>query len=284
MDAMDPVEQAASRIAFAIGEPARSRILFCLMDGRARTSTELSAVADVGTSTASVHLERLVKARLVRVAAEGRYRYFSLAGPEVGHLLEGLTAIAGAGRSRFVPSTPSRLRQARSCYDHLAGSLGVALHDRLLAMGWISDAHGAGAMRFRKQEERGCRKSGSIPATKRDAAGASPTDAWIGASVAVISRVRLGRPFLGSRSGKNGCFASRGAAGSRSAPLVGGNSGEHSDWSWLDDGAATFSREKAWRPRRRGRTRPSLEPKERPLDQGPAERRKGQGRDSAAPK
>ena len=121
---MDPVEQAASRIAFAIGEPARSRILFCLMDGRARTSTELSAVADVGTSTASVHLERLVKARLVRVAAEGRYRYYSLAGPEVGHLLEGLTAIAGAKRSRFVPSTPSRLRQARSCYDHLAGSLG----------------------------------------------------------------------------------------------------------------------------------------------------------------
>lgn len=114
------------------------------MDGRARTSTELSAVADVGTSTASVHLDRLVKARLVRVAAEGRYRYFSLAGPEVADLLEGLTALAGASRARFVPSTPCRLRQARSCYDHLAGSLGVALHDRLLAIGWISGAGRAG--------------------------------------------------------------------------------------------------------------------------------------------
>jgi DNA-binding transcriptional ArsR family regulator len=140
MDVDDSADQAASRIASAIGEPARSRILFCLMDGRARTSTELSAVAEVGTSTASVHLDRLLKARLVRVAAEGRYRYYSLAGPEVAQVLEGLTAIAGANRSRFVPSTPGRLRQARSCYDHLAGSLGVALHDRMLEMGWISDA------------------------------------------------------------------------------------------------------------------------------------------------
>lgn len=139
MDVLDSVEQAASRIASAIGEPARSRMLFCLMDGRARTSTELSAVADVGTSTASVHLDRLLKARLVRVVAEGRYRYYSLAGPEVAQVLEGLTAIAGANRTRFVPSTPGNLRRARSCYDHLAGSLGVGLHDRLLAMGWISD-------------------------------------------------------------------------------------------------------------------------------------------------
>jgi DNA-binding transcriptional ArsR family regulator len=144
MDEADSVERAASRIASAIGEPARSRILFCLMDGRARTSTELSAVAEVGTSTASVHLDRLVKARLVGVAAEGRYRYYSLAGPEVAEVLEGLAAIAGASRAQFVPSTPGRLRQARSCYDHLAGSLGVGLHDRLLAMGWISDAGEAG--------------------------------------------------------------------------------------------------------------------------------------------
>jgi DNA-binding transcriptional ArsR family regulator len=137
MDVMDSIDGAASRIASAIGEPARARILYCLMDDRARTSTELAAVANVGTSTASAHLDRLLKARLLKVVAQGRNRYHSLAGPEVGRILEGLTAIAGTLRPRFIPTTPDRLRVARSCYDHIAGSLGVALHDQLLGMGWI---------------------------------------------------------------------------------------------------------------------------------------------------
>jgi DNA-binding transcriptional ArsR family regulator/Fe2+ transport system protein FeoA len=140
MDVVDAVDYAASKIASAIGEPARARILYCLMDGRARTGTELSAVANVGTSTTSAHLDRLAKARLVGVVAEGRHRYYSLAGPEVARILEGLSAIAGATRPGFSPSTPDRLRHARTCYDHIAGSLGVKLHDRLLAMGWISVA------------------------------------------------------------------------------------------------------------------------------------------------
>jgi len=110
------------------------------MDGRARTATELAAVADVGTSTTSAHLDRLLKARLLRVVAQGRHRYHSLAGPEVGRILEGLTAIAGAMSPGFIPSTPVRLRVARSCYDHIAGSLGVMLHDRLLKLEWISQA------------------------------------------------------------------------------------------------------------------------------------------------
>ncbi len=138
MDVTDSIDGAASRIAAAIGEPARARILYCLMDGRARTGTELSAVANVGTSTASAHLDRLVRAHLVSVAADGRHRYYSLAGPGVAHILEGLTALAGAHRPRFIPTTPNRLRQARTCYDHIAGSLGVRLHDRLLALRWIS--------------------------------------------------------------------------------------------------------------------------------------------------
>jgi DNA-binding transcriptional ArsR family regulator len=145
MEATEPVDAAASRIAFAIGEPARARILYCLLDGRARTSTELSAVADVGTSTASAHLDRLLKARLLRVAAQGRYRYYRLAGPEVGGLLEGLSAVAGIASPTFIPRTPDRLRAARTCYDHIAGSLGVALHDRLLKLEWISPAGADGA-------------------------------------------------------------------------------------------------------------------------------------------
>jgi len=143
MDALDRVDNAAAGIASAIGEPARAKILYCLMDDRARTSTELAAVAEVGTSTASAHLDRLLKARLLKVAAQGRHRYYRLAGPEVGRVLEGLSAIAGTLSPRFIPSTPNRLRAARTCYDHIAGSLGVMLHDRLLDMGWIAPAgHG----------------------------------------------------------------------------------------------------------------------------------------------
>jgi DNA-binding transcriptional ArsR family regulator len=148
MDATDSIDGAASRIASAIGEPARARILYCLMDGRARTSTELAAVADVGTSTASAHLDRLLKARLLKVVAQGRNRYHSVAGPEVGSVLEGLSALAGTLSPRFIPSTPGRLRVARSCYDHMAGSVGVALHDQILGLGWIKADGEDGAYRI----------------------------------------------------------------------------------------------------------------------------------------
>jgi DNA-binding transcriptional ArsR family regulator len=131
-------EELASRIAAAIGEPARARMLYCLMDSRARTSTELAIVADVSLPTASAHLNRLKDLRLVRVRTQGRYRYYTLDGLAVADVLEKLSVLAGSPRDRFVPSTPSRLREARTCYDHIAGTLGVSLHDRLEAMGWLN--------------------------------------------------------------------------------------------------------------------------------------------------
>jgi DNA-binding transcriptional ArsR family regulator len=129
---------AVSRIAGAIGEPARARILYCLMDGHARTSTELAMVADVSPSTASVHLNRLKTEHLVKVLIQGKHRYYSLEGPNVAMVLEGLSVLAGGARDQFVPTTPSRLRAARTCYDHLAGTVGVSLHDRFRALGWLS--------------------------------------------------------------------------------------------------------------------------------------------------
>ena len=134
-------EVAASKIAAAIGEPARARMLYCLMDGHARTSTELAIVAEVSPSTASVHLNRLKTERLVKVLTQGKHRYYSLEGPNVASLLEGLSVLAGGRRDSFVPSTPSRLRAARTCYDHLAGTVGVELHDRFKALGWLSAAY-----------------------------------------------------------------------------------------------------------------------------------------------
>jgi DNA-binding transcriptional ArsR family regulator len=132
------LEATVSRIAAAIGEPGRARMLYCLMDGHARTSTELAMVAEVSPSTASVHLSRLRAERLVKVHVQGKHRYYSLEGPKVAAALDGLGVLAGTSRDRFVPSTPSRLRGARTCYDHLAGRLGVSLSDRLLALGWLS--------------------------------------------------------------------------------------------------------------------------------------------------
>jgi DNA-binding transcriptional ArsR family regulator len=129
---------AISRIAAAIGEPARARMLYCLMDGHARTSTELSVVAEVSPSTASVHLNRLKKGRLVKVQVQGKHRFYTLEGPDVASALEGLSVLAGGSHAKLVPSTPSRLRAARTCYDHLAGTAGVSLHDRFKALGWLS--------------------------------------------------------------------------------------------------------------------------------------------------
>jgi DNA-binding transcriptional ArsR family regulator len=80
MNAETSADNAVSRIASAIGEPARARILYSLVDGHARTSTELSVVADVSPSTTSVHLDRLKAAHLVNVLVKGKYRFYSLGG------------------------------------------------------------------------------------------------------------------------------------------------------------------------------------------------------------
>ena len=112
-------------------------MLYQLMDDRARTSTELAAAADVSASTASVHLNRLKAEGLVKVRAQGKHRYYTLAGSDVAEVLEALSVLAG-GRRKFEPHTPHRLRAARTCYDHLAGTLGVALHDRLRSSGCLA--------------------------------------------------------------------------------------------------------------------------------------------------
>ena len=136
MNAED-VDAAVAPIAAAIGEPARARMLCCLVDGRARTSTELAAIADVTPSTASVHLQRLRAQRLVKVVAQGKHRYYSLDRADVAAALEALQVLAGGPGRALVPTTPHGLRGARTCYDHVAGALGVSLYDRFRAMGWL---------------------------------------------------------------------------------------------------------------------------------------------------
>ena len=119
-------------------------MLYCLMDGRARTATELALVGDVTPATASAHLARLKDEHLVRVLAQGKHRYYSLASADVAEVMESLSVLAGFSTDTLDTRTPHHLRAARSCYDHIAGELGVALHDRLMTLGWLSDGRTGG--------------------------------------------------------------------------------------------------------------------------------------------
>ncbi|MET3132416.1 DNA-binding transcriptional ArsR family regulator [Oxalobacteraceae bacterium GrIS 1.11] len=138
MDAHN-ADAGLAKIAGAIAEPARARMLCCLLDGHARTSTELSVVAEVSPSTASAHLNRLKDDGLLRMVAQGKHRYYQLAGPDVAKALEALLVVAGLPRPTFTPNTPGRLRHARTCYDHMAGYVAVQLHDQIAAQGWLLD-------------------------------------------------------------------------------------------------------------------------------------------------
>jgi hypothetical protein len=113
-------------------------MLYRLLDGRARTGTELAVAAGVTASTASIHLQKLRVLRLVRVVSQGRHRYYSLEGARVAAALEALSVVAGGPLVAFAPRTPHPLRAARTCYDHLAGTLGVLLHDRLRRLGFLA--------------------------------------------------------------------------------------------------------------------------------------------------
>lgn len=130
-----------SRIAALIGDPARSNILTALMSGKALTATELAGEAGVTLQTASAHLGKLESARMITCRKSGRHKYFTLGGDDVGHALEALMGLAaGAGhlRTRTGPKDAA-LRDARVCYNHLAGEKGIALFQGMLARGLVSE-------------------------------------------------------------------------------------------------------------------------------------------------
>jgi DNA-binding transcriptional ArsR family regulator len=126
-------------LAALIGDPARANMLTSLMSGMALTAGELAREAAVTPQTASTHLAKLIEARLVAVEAQGRHRYFKLGGPDVADALEGLMELASrTGRMRTRPGPRDQaLREARVCYDHLAGTMGVRMHDTLIEQGAI---------------------------------------------------------------------------------------------------------------------------------------------------
>ncbi|GGE38863.1 transcriptional regulator [Agaricicola taiwanensis] len=128
-----------------IGDVARANILSALMGGHALTAGELARCAGVTAQTTSGHLAKLAEAKLIAMERQGRHRYYRLASPEVAHAMQSLMAVAAAGPRRHRPIGPrdEALRTARTCYDHIAGRLALALTDFLCDRAFIVVSDGA---------------------------------------------------------------------------------------------------------------------------------------------
>ncbi|MGY2052678.1 ArsR/SmtB family transcription factor [Methylobacterium sp. JK268] len=125
-----------AEIGALVGDPGRANMLSALIDGRALTASELAWSAGVTPATGSGHLAKLVAGGLLTVVRQGRHRYFRLASADVARMLEGMMVVADRGEPadrRATPRIAPGLREGRTCYDHLAGRLGVAIADALVA-------------------------------------------------------------------------------------------------------------------------------------------------------
>jgi len=133
-----------SQLAGLLADPGRAAMLWALMDGSARPAGELALIAGLSASSTSGHLSRLSEGGLLAVETRGRNRYYRLATPEIGVAIEALATASLASqppRMRAVPvsrTAPPALKQARTCYDHLAGELAVGLFDRMSQVGWLA--------------------------------------------------------------------------------------------------------------------------------------------------
>ena len=135
-----PSNAMFAQVAALAGDPARAAMLHALMDGRALTASELARVAGVAPQTASGHLARMTATGLLVPERQGRHRYHRLASPAVARMMESIMQVASDLEPKRKVSTGPRdqaLRAARTCYDHLAGRLGVALTDAMVDRGYV---------------------------------------------------------------------------------------------------------------------------------------------------
>jgi DNA-binding transcriptional ArsR family regulator len=141
---MTSPEPRFAKIAAMIGDPTRARMLAALMGGQYMAAGELAAAAGVTAQTASTHVAKLVDAELVVLRSQGRHRYFRLADADIAHALESLSLVAerSAGADKWNQGPYKPLKAARTCYSHLAGELGVALFEGLLARGTLMACDG----------------------------------------------------------------------------------------------------------------------------------------------
>lgn len=137
------VEDKFVELTGLICEPTRAKMLWNLLDGRAYTASELAVVADVSPTAASNHLTKLLEAELVKVETQGRHRYFSFSKPEVAYVVESLASLASDKDSGIKKmETQQGIKYCRTCYDHLAGLVGVKVTEALEDKKIISKADG----------------------------------------------------------------------------------------------------------------------------------------------
>jgi DNA-binding transcriptional ArsR family regulator len=133
------VDVRMAEVAALVGDPARANILAALMGGQALTAGELVHAAGVSPQTTSGHLGKLADGRLIACVKQGRHRYYRIATPRVAEMLEGIMAVIADSPPRHRPASKldDAMRNARTCYDHVAGKLGVGLTDALCAHGHL---------------------------------------------------------------------------------------------------------------------------------------------------
>jgi DNA-binding transcriptional ArsR family regulator/ribosomal protein S19E (S16A) len=151
-------------LAAPLADPARARMVLALMDGRARTVSELGAAAGLTKASASEHAAKLHDAGFLKADKQGRHKYLTLASAEVARLIEAMMALAGQGPAQPGTRLPQpgprdpALREARLCYNHLAGALGVQVYQSLSARGYL--AHTAGGLDLTGEGRNFCQRFG----------------------------------------------------------------------------------------------------------------------------
>ncbi len=133
-----------ARMAGLLADPARAKMLWLLIDGTTRPAGELAYAASISAPSASAHLAKLVRGGLLECEAQGRHRYFRIAGPEVATALEGLASLGAGERPRAPrpplpsPAVPVQFLRARTCYGHLAGEMAVRILEAMLKSRWLA--------------------------------------------------------------------------------------------------------------------------------------------------
>jgi DNA-binding transcriptional ArsR family regulator len=139
------MEKEIGYITSLIGDPIRSIILWTLLDNRAYTATELAIKADTTAQNLSMHLSKLLKADLLAVESQGRHKYYRLSKPEVAQAIEAIgNLVPGERRKKVIESSDNTMiKYCRTCYDHLAGKVGVMINESLIKKGFLKSAHNA---------------------------------------------------------------------------------------------------------------------------------------------
>lgn len=131
------MNDAISEISALIGNPIRSVILWTLLDNRAYTAIELSNVVETSAQNISIHLSKLVNAQLLSVESQGRHKYYKISSPEVASAIEGIANLIPKDKHRKIFTNDSNIKNCRTCYDHLAGKIGVAITEKLLSENYL---------------------------------------------------------------------------------------------------------------------------------------------------